>query len=195
MYSGADDAAAFAHRPESRGHECADRRVDDGAVELLGRSIIGSSAPACAHFLGEGLRRGIAGPRKCEHIASLPACDLRDDVSCGAEAVEPDLPAIAGETKRTPADQARAEQRRCRHVVAAVGKFECIMCVGNDMRGVAAVTGVTGEERVIAQVLTPAQAKLTMAASAAQPRNADTSTDGKTGHAATDRVDAADNLV
>src|SRR5580692_5347869 len=185
MYASADDAAAFAHRLEGRGHECADRRVDDGAVELPGRSVIGSSAPACAHFLGEGLRRGIAGPRKCEHIASLPACDLRDDVSGGAEAVEPDLLAIAGETKRTPTDQTRPEQRCCRHVVAAVGKLECITCVGNDMRGVAAVAGVAGEERVITKVFTPAQAKLTMAASAAQPRNADTSTDGKTGHAAT----------
>jgi hypothetical protein len=63
------------------------------------------------------------------------------------------------------------------------------------MRGVAAVAGVAGEERVITKVFTPAQAKLTMAASAAQPRNADTSTDGKTGHAATDHVDAADDLV
>src|SRR6059058_5108463 len=43
--SGADHASTFAHRAQRRRHKRADRRVNDGAIERFGWSVIGTSGP------------------------------------------------------------------------------------------------------------------------------------------------------
>jgi hypothetical protein len=95
----------------------------------------------------------------------------------------------------TPADQARAEQRRQRHIAARLAERKRKARVGDDRGREAAVTRVAGEERRIAEVFPLRLAIGTDAAGMAEPGNADPLTHGQPGNARPDRVDPADDLV
>ena len=152
----ADDPPALAHRRERRGNERADGREQDRGVERLGRRLVRSAGPFGAHRAGERLAGRIAGPGEGEHPPSLPSADLGDDVRGRAEAVEADRPPVPGHFERPPADQAGAKQRRGRDRIEVLGEREGEGRVGDRMGGEAAVAGVAGEERRVAQVLAPA---------------------------------------
>ena len=199
MNSGADHAPTLAHRAQRRRHQRADRRIDDGAVQLLGRSVVGAAGPARAEFLRKRLCGGIAGAGEGIDVAALPARHLGNDVRGRAEAVKADFLAVAGHSQRAPADQSRAQQRRRRHigshVVAAVGQPNHETGVGNDMAGIAAVARVAGKERLVAQVFPAFAAVPAMAASSAEPGNADAHAVREPSDAAADGVDPADDFV
>jgi hypothetical protein len=63
------------------------------------------------------------------------------------------------------------------------------------VRRVAAIAGVAGEGRRVAQILPPRSAKRADAAGGAEPRHANARADRDAGHASADRGDATDNLV
>src|SRR5439155_13857575 len=88
--AGADHGAALGEHPERRRHELAGGREDDRRVELLRRGLAGGPRPFAAQRERECPRRLVAGPDEAEQAAALVAGDLRDDVGCGAEAVEPE---------------------------------------------------------------------------------------------------------
>ena len=103
-------------------HELAGRGEDDRGVELLGRALVGASGP--------GARRGRArtpasraSPGRVNANTERPSATrhLGDDVRGGAEPVQADALAVAGEPQRAEADQPGAQQRRDREVAEASG--------------------------------------------------------------------------
>jgi hypothetical protein len=112
-----------------------------------------------------------------------------------AEALEPDPPTIPCHTQRTPADQAGAQEWRCCDIVASIRKEKYEAGVGNDVRGIAAVSRVTSEQRLLAQVLPPIAAIRTPAASPAKPGNADTRADRQWIDASANSMHSPDNFV
>jgi hypothetical protein len=70
-----------------------------------------------------------------------------------AEAIEAERLALARHAIAAPADQPRAEPGRDLGVVAGLAEWEAIARIGDRMGGVAAVAGIAGEHRCIAQVL------------------------------------------
>ena len=138
----------------------------------------------------------VARPHEGEKLAALPARDLGDDVRGGAETVEPEPPALARHHQRAPADQARAQQRRaCSASPPCLAERKHIAGVGDGLRGVAAVAGVAGEQRVVAEVFLTAAAIGAGAvgdsrATARRPARRD-----EARHARAERVDPADDLM
>ncbi len=112
-----------------------------------------------------------------------------------AEAIETECPPVAGHHQRAPADQARAEQGRCRGVAAAVTERIGVVSIDHDVGGVAAVARIAGELGGIAEVLAPAQAVAAVMAGATQPPHADSQAQSGRGDARPQFVDNADDLV
>lgn len=90
-----------------------------------------------------------------------------------AEAVDPQTPRVAGQLQRTVADQARAQQRCRLGVAVSGGDGEAVALVGQHVLGVAAVEGIAGEARPVAEVLPADEAEAAGAAGAAEPRHPD----------------------
>ncbi len=107
------------------------------------RSAAGTSAPTGANRMAASSGSGGASSEPPAHSAprarakAWPAAspgrvkaktrgpasgDLGDDVRGGAEAVEAERPAVAGQLQRAPADQAGAEQRRRRDRIEVVAE-------------------------------------------------------------------------
>jgi hypothetical protein len=107
----------------------------------------------------------------------------------------PEPLAVAGHAITAPADQSGAEPGRDFGVVARFAQRKAIARVGYRVRGVAAVAGIAGEHRRIAQVLGAAAAIRANTASCAQPGHADALANGKSAHAQSDCRNAADDLV
>src|SRR5438552_185161 len=103
--SGADHTAAFAHRTQSRRHKRADRRVNDGAIERFGRSVVGTSGPTGAKLFGESLPGIVTHSGEREYLAPLPARDLGDDMRSGAKPVKPQFFAVTRDLQGAPTDQ------------------------------------------------------------------------------------------
>ena len=101
----------------------------------------------------------------------------------------------AGDHQRSPADQASAEQRGQRHVIASFAERERIAGIGDGRRREAAVARIAGEERAIAKVFLVTPAIGTYAAGVAEPRNADALTQVQPFDARPDRIDTADDFV
>ena len=72
--------------------------VPAGAKMMAASSGCGGAAPEspaqCAPQLSAVLRRGIARPREREHLPSISARDLGEDVRRGAEAVDAERPGV-----------------------------------------------------------------------------------------------------
>ncbi len=113
----------------------------------------------------------------------------------GAKTVKADFLAVAGNLQRAPADQAGAQQRRIRDIVAAVGKPEYVTRIGDDMRGIAAVARIAGEQRMIAEIFPAFAAVAATAAGPAEPGNADAHAGRKRVNAGADGIDPADDFV
>ena len=69
-------------------HQGADGCEDDCSVELRRRELIAVAGPVSAQLRCELLCVDVA--RSCERVnlLAMPACDLRDDVCGGSEAVD-----------------------------------------------------------------------------------------------------------
>src|SRR5205823_10578662 len=107
--SGADHATALADVPERLGHEAAHGREDDCCVELLRRRFARSASPGTAERQRKGLTRRVAIASEGKDPAALPGDDLGQDVRGGAEAIETQPLAVAGELQRPIADQPGAQ--------------------------------------------------------------------------------------
>jgi len=113
----------------------------------------------------------------------------------GAEAVEPDRPALAGQPQRTPTDQSGAEQGRQRHGIAGFAQWEGVAGIRNGGRGKAAVARITGEFGAVAEVFLLRDAIGAGAAGMAQPGDADPLANPHALDAAADGIDPADDLM
>ena len=97
MNAGANDAPAFANRLERQGDEVPNGREDDRRIELLRRQLVGATCPSGPELPGEGLGGDVSRSGEGKYGSPLPNRDLRDDMSCGAEAIEAELLAIASD--------------------------------------------------------------------------------------------------
>jgi hypothetical protein len=113
----------------------------------------------------------------------------------GTESVQAELRRSAGDHQRAPADQPRAQQRRQRDVAAPLAERKCEARIGHGRGCIAAIAGVAGEQRLIAEVLTLHPAVGTGTVGVAQPRDADPLADLQAPHGGADRIDPADDLV
>jgi LTXXQ motif family protein len=193
--SGADDAASFADRAQRRRDKHSDRCIDYGAVERLGWRVIGTSHPACAKLFREFLRGDVACPGESEHLAALPARDLRDDVRGGTKAVESNIFAVSSHLQRAPPDQAGAQKRRQRDIIAVIGQRQYVSRIRNDVRGITAVTRIACKQWPVAEVFTPFAAIPAMSAGLTKPRNADAAANLMRVEAAAHPIDPSDNFV
>lgn len=158
MNTGANHAAAFSHGAQGRWHQRTDRRVNDGGVQRNRGQFVRSFGPSRAEGSRQSLRLDIALARECIDRASLPARHLGDDMPGGTETVDAEMPAVSGHDQGTPADQARAEQRRDRGGVARFAERKAVTGIGDKVRDKATVARVAREQRTIAKIFltTPA---------------------------------------
>ena len=91
----------------------------------------------------------------------------------GAEAAEAKLFPVAGHHPRPPADQARTEQGCERNVVTGFAGRKCEARIGYRRRGEPPIARISGEDRVVAQVLPMHAAIRTDTAGVAEPGDAD----------------------
>ena len=173
MDAAADDSPALAQCGERGRDKFARGSEQDGGVEGLGRRVVRAAGPVDADRARERLTGMVARPGEGEYAPPLPATDLGDDVPCGAEAIDADRLPVSGELERAPADQAGAEQRRRRDWVEIVGKRKDEIGLRDRMGRVAAVAGVAGEQRGVAQVFASAPAIGAGPVGVAEPSDAD----------------------
>ncbi len=194
MDAAADDPPALAHRGERGRNERADGRGQDGGVERRWRPLVRSARPFGAERQREALGGEVAWPGEGEDAPSLPAADLRDDMRRRAKTVDADRAPVARGLERAPADEARAKERRGgdRVEVFVQGKGES--SVGDRMGREPAVARVAGEQRRIAQVLSPAGAIGAMSARMAELGDADARAEREI-NAGAGRLDPADDLM
>jgi len=91
------NTTALADGLERQRHEVAPVCKDDRLVERLRRHLVGPSGPRSSRAASNGLRLNICRTREGEDGSPLPTGDLRHDMGCGAEAIEPQSPARAGD--------------------------------------------------------------------------------------------------
>src|SRR5262249_20950706 len=139
--------------------------------------------------------RLVARTHEGEDRAALVTRQLRDDVGGGAEAVEAEAPRIARPAQRAIADEAGAHERRRFHVAVAAADREAVARIRDRVAGIAAVDLISGEARLLAQVLAAAAAELANAASEAEPGHADALAHAEPVDVAAERGDGADDLV
>ena len=159
------------------------------------RRLVGAARPVRAEILGETLRGPVARPREGVDLAALVPRHLRHDVRRRAETVDAEMLRLAGHAQRAVADQPGAEQRRGLDVGVEVRDREDEAGIRQRVVRIAAVEGVAGESREVAEVLAAGAAIGAGAAGGAEPGNADAVADRERRHAGPDRLDAADDLV
>ena len=113
----------------------------------------------------------------------------------GAEAVDAEPFGLARHHQRAPADQAGAQQRRDRDIVAVFAEREGIARIGDGVRREAAVARIAGEERTVAEIFHALLAEPADAAGVSEPGDSDPIADPVRGDVAADEIDAADDLV
>ena len=186
---------ALGERRQRQRNERTDGRENDGAVEGLGRHLLGRAGPAGAELARKPLGRSVASAREGVHLLAVKHRELGDDMSCRAEAVDAEPARVADELPRTVADQTGAHQRRRLRVgiLRRNGKRVGGIC-GGELR-IAAVERIAGEAGRIAQVLAAAPAELAAAAGGAEPGNADAVADLEAVDARADGDDASDDFM
>ncbi len=95
----------------------------------------------------------------------------------------------------TSVPERRAKQRCDLGIAVTVGQRKTVAAVSQSVIGVAAVEVITGEFRLIAEVLAARHAVIATAAGPAQPRNADAPATMKLLRARTDDLHCADNFM
>src|ERR1700730_6931322 len=148
-----------------------------------------------AQWTAKVLRRDVAGSREGIHRPALPARDLGDDVAGGAEAIDAEPFGVTRHHQRSPADQAGAQQRRDRDIVAIFAERESVARIGNGVGGEAAIPRISGEEGTIAEIFHAFLAEPTDAAGVSEPGNSDPVTEARGRNVAADEVDAADDFM
>ena len=159
------------------------------------RPLVRCPGPHRAESAGKILRRDVVGSREGIDRPALPARDLGDDMSGGAEAIDAEPLGVARHHQRPPADQAGAQQRRDRNIVAVLAERESIAGIGNGVRGEAAVARVSGEERTVAEIFHALLAEPADAAGISEPGDSDPVTDPMCRDVAADEIDAADDFM
>src|SRR6266404_1469542 len=178
--------AALAHRAQRRWHQFPGGGVDDGSIQRRVWELARCSGPHRTKLARKILRRDVTGSREGIDRPALPARDLGDNVPGRAEAIDAQPLRAARHHQRPPADQAGAQQRRDRNVVAVFAERESIARVGNSVRGEAAIPRISGEERTIAEIFHPLLAETADAAGISKPGDSDPVTDPMRGDVATD---------
>ncbi|OIQ69127.1 hypothetical protein GALL_492730 [mine drainage metagenome] len=112
-----------------------------------------------------------------------------------AEAVDAESFRVSRHHQRPPADQARAQQRRDRNVVAVFAKRESIAAICDGVGGEAAIPRIAGEQWPVAEIFHALLAEAANAAGVSKPGNADTVTDPVGGDVGPEKVDAANDFV
>ena len=125
----------------------------------------------------------------------MKAGHLRDDVGRAAKTVNAETSRVTRLSQRPITDQARAEKRCRRDIVERVRNRKAKAGISHRELGVAAINCVTSEPREIAEILAVRPAVFALAASPAEPRNADAFADAKTIDALADPLDMPDDLV
>jgi hypothetical protein len=88
--------------------------------------------------------------RECVDAPALPGSDLRQDMGGCAEAVEAERKPRPGHAIAAPADEAGAQQRRRFQGIELLRQRKAESRVGEDVRGIATVSGIAGEDRMVA---------------------------------------------
>jgi hypothetical protein len=105
------------------------------------------------------------------------------------------MPAVSGHDQGTPADQARAEQRRDRGGVARFAERKAVTGIGDKVRGKATVARVAREQRTIAKIFLTTPAIGAFAAGVTEPGNPDAVADLDGGYTGAKRLCPADDLM
>ena len=195
MNSATHDDAATVDRAQCRWHQRADWRENNGRIEFLRRCFIRSARPDGAETDREFPRLRISRARESENVPALMPRDLGHDVRRRAKAVKAESLRISRFAERAVADQPRAEQRRCAHIIVAVRNSKTETRIGRDVLGIAAVDRVAAEARPPAEILAARAAEIAFAAGPSEPRNADAFADPKTSDAFTEFFDVSDDFV
>ena len=143
----------------------------------------------------ELFRGGVAGAREREHAPPLVTRHLGHEVPRRAESVDAEPFGRPARHQRAVADQPGAQERRGLGVGEPLRHREGERRVGDGALGVAAVEGVAGECRAVAQILAAGAAVAALPAGPAEPRDADVVADPEPGHAGPQGRDRADDLV
>ena len=189
------ERAALVERGECQRHEGAHGSKYDRGVEEVRRLVLGRSRPFRAEFAREFLGRIVALAREGEHLLPMKDGELRHDVRGGSEAIDAETLCVAHQIPSAVADQTGAHQRCGLGIGVKVGNREGIVGSRGRKFGIAAIEGVAGELRSLAQVLALRAAEAAAAAGRAEPRYADAVADLEPGDPGSDRNDAADDLV
>src|SRR5437762_1265454 len=192
MNSATHDDAATIDRAQCRRHQRADWRENNGRIEFLRRCFIRSARPDGTEADREFLRLRISRARESENVPALMPRDLGHDVSGRAKTIKADSLRISRFAERAVADQSRAEQWRCAHIIVAVRNPKTETRIGRDVLGIAAVDRVAREAGAPAEILAARAAEIAFAAGPSEPRNADAFADPKTIDAFTEFFDVSD---
>src|SRR5262249_27624988 len=95
----------------------------------------------------------VTRPRKHKQFAPFVQCNLRDQMRSIAKPVNAEPTRISRFPIGAVTDQAGAKQRRYLNIIVTVRQMKTVSRIGNREVGVTAIDGVTGETRVIAEIL------------------------------------------
>ncbi len=96
MNPGAHDPTALANSLQRQGNKITDRRKDDRSIEWLWRHLFRAARPGRAQRPGKRLDGNISRPGEGKYASPLVPRYLRQNMSRGAEAVEPNFFPAAG---------------------------------------------------------------------------------------------------
>ena len=195
MDTGADHHAATLDRAQRRGHQRADRSKDDSRVQHRRRRLIRRTSPHRAKLAREILCLGIAWAGESVNLATLPACNLRNDVRRGAKPVQSEPPRLSSHAQRAVPNQPRAQQWRSLDVAIPRRHRKTESLIGQCEFAVAAIDVVTGEARLRAQIFAPRSTEFAHTAGPTKPRHANPVADLKSLHISTECSHAANDLV
>src|SRR6266487_2348741 len=160
----------------------------------MGRHLLRTSRPTSAERKSELLRFLVARASEGVDLPSLPSADLSENMSGRAETVEANPAAIAGQSKGTPADQSCTHQRRRADGVLKAGEGKSEGGIRYDMGRKTAIARISGEDRVVAEVLSVRRAIGTLSACMPEPGDADARAKRRR-RAASKRVYDANNFM
>src|SRR5438876_8016896 len=167
-----DENAAFAQDAKRMWDKRASGSKDYGRMERLRRRVLRHTHPDRAKLL----REIAMCLRSCKHVrfAAFMAGKLEHQMRRSAESIEPEtrVGVSAAQTIRTIADHTRAKQRSRILVRKILGNRMRKIFANHGMLTIASIDVVSGELRVIAEILKPVAAVATNAISRVQPGNA-----------------------
>ena len=110
----------------------------------------GRSSELPAQTAPSEVAKRVPRSRECVDAPALPGGDLRQDMGGCAEAVEAERKPRPGHAIAAPADEAGAQQRRRFQGIELLRQRKAESRVGEDVRGIATVSGIAGEDRMVA---------------------------------------------